>query len=61
MNILLILVPLALGLGGAGLWAFLWALQNKQYDDLEGDALRALDDDIIPQKIKKSDLTQAGQ
>ena len=39
---LLILIPASLILGGLGLAAFLWALRNNQYDDLEGDAARIL-------------------
>lgn len=45
MNILLILIPLALALGGLGLAAFLWSLSNRQYEDMEGAAWRALMDD----------------
>lgn len=47
MTILGILIPISLGLGGIGLAAFLWALRNRQYEDLEGDAARILfrDDD----------------
>jgi cbb3-type cytochrome oxidase maturation protein len=49
MTILLVLVPIALMLGGLGLAAFLWALRNGQYEDLEGAALRILsDDDLAP-------------
>jgi cbb3-type cytochrome oxidase maturation protein len=49
MTILLVLVPIALTLGGLGLAAFLWALRNGQYEDLEGAALRILsDDDLAP-------------
>ncbi|WP_284179480.1 cbb3-type cytochrome oxidase assembly protein CcoS [Rhabdaerophilum sp. SD176] len=49
MNILLILIPLALALGGLGLAAFLWSLSNRQYEDLDGAAWRALmDDDTTP-------------
>jgi cbb3-type cytochrome oxidase maturation protein len=47
MSVLVYLVPMALGLGLAGLVAFLWSLRNGQYDDLEGAALRILDDDDI--------------
>ncbi len=47
MTILLYLVPLALGLGGAGLAAFLWSLRAGQYEDLEGAASRVLWDDDI--------------
>ncbi|WP_027572897.1 cbb3-type cytochrome oxidase assembly protein CcoS [Bradyrhizobium sp. WSM1743] len=45
MEILVILVPLALMLGGAGLVAFLWSLRSGQYDDLDGAAWRAISDD----------------
>jgi len=45
MEILVILVPLALALGGAGLVAFLWSLRSGQYDDLDGAAWRAIADD----------------
>jgi cbb3-type cytochrome oxidase maturation protein len=31
MNVLVYLVPLALGLGLTGLFAFLWALRSGQY------------------------------
>jgi cbb3-type cytochrome oxidase maturation protein len=47
MTVLLYLVPIALGLGLLGLVGFLWALRNGQFDDLEGAALRILDDDDI--------------
>jgi cbb3-type cytochrome oxidase maturation protein len=45
MEVLIYLVPIALGLGLLGLGAFLWALKTGQYDDLEGAAWRALMDD----------------
>ncbi|MCF8478137.1 MAG: cbb3-type cytochrome oxidase assembly protein CcoS [Pseudolabrys sp.] len=32
----LYLVPIAIGLGFIGLLAFLWALQDGQYNDLDG-------------------------
>ena len=51
MTSLLFLIPAALALGGFGLAAFLWALNSGQYDDLEGAALRVLDDaDITPER-----------
>ena len=53
MNILVYLVPMALGLGLAGLFALLWALNSGQYNDVEGAALRVLsDDDIEPSRDK---------
>lgn len=48
MTILVILVPMALGLGFVGLMAFLWTLKSGQYEDLEGAAHRALDDSDLP-------------
>ncbi len=44
MNMLIYLIPIALFLGGLGLFAFLWALKSGQYTDLEGAAWRVLDD-----------------
>ena len=45
MTALAWLVPAALFLGGLGLAAFLWALRSGQFEDLEGAAYRALEDD----------------
>lgn len=45
MTNLLLLIPVALGLGLLGLVAFAWTLRNGQYDDLDGAAARILDDD----------------
>lgn len=45
MTALAWLIPCALALGGLGLIGFLWSLRSGQYDDLEGAAWRALDDD----------------
>jgi cbb3-type cytochrome oxidase maturation protein len=50
MNVLVYLVPLALGLGLTGLFAFLWALRSGQYSDVEGAALRILEDDDVQKR-----------
>ena len=42
MTVLGILIPISVGLGLLGLVAFLWALKNNQYEDLEGDQARVL-------------------
>ena len=47
MNVLIYMVPIALGLGLTGLFAFLWALRSGQYRDVDGAALRVLSDDDI--------------
>ncbi len=45
MSSLAWLIPAALVLGGAGLAAFIWALRSGQFEDLDGAAWRALDDE----------------
>ena len=45
MTALSFLIPAALFLGLIGLIAFLWALKNGQFEDLDGAAHRMLDDD----------------
>lgn len=50
MNMLLILIPIAVGLGLLGLVAFLWALRSGQFDDMEGSANRILFDDDPPEE-----------
>ena len=45
MTGLLILIPVALGLGLTGLAAFFWSVRDGQYDDMDGAALRVLVDD----------------
>lgn len=45
MSILILMIPLALLLGGAGLAAFYHATRRGQFDDLETPAYRALLDD----------------
>jgi cbb3-type cytochrome oxidase maturation protein len=47
MNVLVYLVPLALGLGLVGLGAFVWSMKSGQFEDLDGAAWRVLDDDDI--------------
>ncbi|MGB4056904.1 MAG: cbb3-type cytochrome oxidase assembly protein CcoS [Alphaproteobacteria bacterium] len=45
MSVLLYLIPLALLLGVFWLAGFVWSLKSGQYDDLEGDARRILNDE----------------
>jgi cbb3-type cytochrome oxidase maturation protein len=50
MTVLLILIPVALLLGSIGLATFLWALRTGQFEDLDGAAVRILeDDDLFPE------------
>lgn len=48
MDIIVYLIPVALGLGALGLAAFLWSVNSDQYDDLDGAAHRILEDDDTP-------------
>jgi len=47
VNVLVYIIPIALGLGLVGLFAFLWALRTGQYSDVDGAAERVLSDDDI--------------
>lgn len=42
---LVMLVVVSVTMGTAGLLAFLWSVSAKQYDDLDGAAVRILLDD----------------
>ena len=49
MSILYVLIPLALLILGAAVWAFFWAVGSGQFDDLDTPAVRILmDDDKAP-------------
>ncbi|MBY0519093.1 MAG: cbb3-type cytochrome oxidase assembly protein CcoS [Sphingomonas sp.] len=50
MTGLAFLLPVALGLGLAGLAAFFWAARSGQFEDLDGAALRILIDDEDPRE-----------
>ncbi len=45
MDVLIILIPVSLFLGGIGLVAFFWLLKKGQFDDPDGDANRILSDE----------------
>lgn len=45
MNVLVILIPVSLTLGCLALVGFLWTLRADQYSDIEGDAMRILNED----------------
>ncbi|WP_103332359.1 cbb3-type cytochrome oxidase assembly protein CcoS [Pseudotabrizicola formosa] len=57
MEILGLLIPVSLILGGLGLAAFFWAMRTRQFDDPEGDANRILTKDYDDKpKPEKPDL-----
>jgi cbb3-type cytochrome oxidase maturation protein len=45
MDIMIFLIPAAVGLGALGLGAFFWSLKSGQYEDLDGAAHRILMED----------------
>jgi cbb3-type cytochrome oxidase maturation protein len=59
MDFVYVLLPLALLLGFVGLMAFMWTLKSGQYDDLDGDAWRAImddDDDLNPNRSNPPEI-----
>jgi cbb3-type cytochrome oxidase maturation protein len=61
MTALAWLIPAALFLGGLGLLAFLWALRSGQFEDLEGAAYRALEDDLPEDRASVPNTTPSDQ
>ena len=53
MESLIILIPIALAMVALGIKLFFWAVDNDQFDDLEGPAHSILFDDDKPE-IKES-------
>ena len=45
MSVIFIVLPLAIMMAGAALFAFAWAVRGGQFDDLDTPALRAMLDD----------------
>jgi cbb3-type cytochrome oxidase maturation protein len=45
LEILFLLIPLSLALLVLIVWALMWAIRNRQFDDLAGPAHRVLMDD----------------
>jgi cbb3-type cytochrome oxidase maturation protein len=55
MNILYVLIPLGLVLLAVSLWAFFWAVRQRQFDDLDSPAMQILlDDDRAPSSHRAS-------
>ena len=48
MSIALLLIPLALLLLGVAIWAFFWAVDNDQFEDLDTVARGMAEDDPPP-------------
>lgn len=52
MSVIFIVLPLALLASAGAVWAFIWASQSGQLDDLTTPAYRALEDDDEPPSRK---------
>ena len=51
MSILYVLIPLALLVLGAAVWAFFWAVGSGQFDDMDTPAISVvMDDDKAPRE-----------
>jgi cbb3-type cytochrome oxidase maturation protein len=62
MSGLLVLIPVALGLGFLALIAFLWTLKSDQYEDLDSAATRILfDDEPHPRNPSDNDPNSKGR
>lgn len=48
MTSLLVLIPVSLVMGLVGLCAFFWAIGANQFEDLDGNACRVLNDEDHP-------------
>lgn len=57
MSGLVFLIPLALLMGGVGLFGFLWAVRSGQFDDPDGAAQRILisPDEPLPDRKPRRD------
>ena len=43
-----LLVPLSIVLAAAAIWAFFWAVNRGQFDDMDASARAALEEDPLP-------------
>lgn len=59
MNILILLMPLALGLGLIGLAAFFWCMRTGQFSDMDGPGWRILADDDVGKEGEAAEVTAA--
>lgn len=45
MEILVLLIPLSILMVGAAAWAFIWAVNHRQFDDLDKQAMDILNEE----------------
>jgi cbb3-type cytochrome oxidase maturation protein len=53
VNIILLLIPISLVLLALGVWAFFWAVNHSQFDDLDTPGLSPLASDelVMPEPV----------
>ncbi|TWT96417.1 cbb3-type cytochrome oxidase assembly protein CcoS [Neorhodopirellula pilleata] len=56
MSVLFIALPIALLLGGGGMWACIVCIRAGQYDDLDTPAVRMLIDDQATPQVDDHDV-----
>ena len=60
MTILLVLIPIGVMLLAVAIAAFVWAVRNDQFEDLESEGARILFDEPEPSRGRPSPLAEAG-
>ncbi len=45
MDVVIYLIPIAIAMGALGLACFIWSVRSGQLDDMDGAAMRALQND----------------
>ena len=60
MESLYFLIPLSMVVVALGIWLFFWAVNNGQYDDLDGEAERILFDQLDVNTKTEESVKQAG-
>lgn len=57
MSIIYFLIPIALVMLGIAIWAFIWAVNHQQFDDMDSPAHQILyDDKEERQAVQESDI-----
>jgi len=50
-----LLIPLSIALVAAAIWAFFWAVNRGQFDDMDESAQAALEEDPLPVRDELSE------
>jgi cbb3-type cytochrome oxidase maturation protein len=56
---LIVLVPMSVLLLGIAIWAFFWATDSGQFDDLDTPGLAAIEEDAPPRQDARADGGEA--